>query len=357
MNILLPPGIGDSIWAMVKIQSLIANLNSKCGSSQDINILISGRKSTYPYFQFTGNVRADIDKRSLDYLRRFSFVKSVELRAVPILANPVTTPEGYNNYVPDGPGTWKPPLCQTCAYQKTPCRYHIHDSIDYIMMPNAHLERGRRLEDWLPEFECNWNIMDEYEFRTGEFKFGENFKNKHGEYIIIYMCSLIGNGLVKSQDGCHNRNTIWTPEEWVELGRKLHEIHGVKIAVIGAVYDNDYWTQAIAPLLTDDDNKFWINMIEKTTTGEAFSLGKNARYCVSYQGGITMVPVYMGTPAAIFWRQKGDSIFPDKYLSFEESMATAWVPPKMLEEEKFLPLYYGRHDVNYIVDEIKRRKW
>jgi hypothetical protein len=59
----------------------------------------------------------------------------------------------------------------------------------------------------------------------------------------------------------------------------------------------------------------------------------------------------------IFWREKGDSVSPQYYISFEEAMASAWADPRMISSGKHLPLIYGRHGVDYIIDQIKERRW
>jgi len=78
---------------------------------------------------------------------------------------------------------------------------------------------------------------------------------------------------------------------------------------------------------------------------------------ISYQAGVGIVSTYLGTPTAIFWRPYGDSISPQWILSFDERMASAWVPPATIEAGKHLPLIYGRHGIQHIVSEIRRRGW
>ena len=315
-TILVPQGIGDSVWAMVKIQDLAKQLSL----NNRVHILIS-----------CTSLSTSLEMRSLEFISRFRFVISAKMYQIPILnyRNPAT-PEGYYNYIPDGKPT--------------------DSKIDYVMIPNAPLERGVRLEDWLPEYQCNWDIMDEWQISPEELSVAQKIKDEHGDYIVFYMSGASGN----SVDG-HNRGPIWKPQDWIDLGQLLHDQYGVKIVVIGAKYDKSYYDEEILPLL--NDRNFWIDTIGKTTIGEVLSISKYAQYIISYQGGLAMVANYMGVPAAIFWRPKGDSINPNTYLSFEEDMATAWVSPKMLTNGAFLPLIYGRHDPKYIAKEVQKRGW
>jgi hypothetical protein len=84
---------------------------------------------------------------------------------------------------------------------------------------------------------------------------------------------------------------------------------------------------------------------------------KTARFVISFQSGIGIAAEYMGVPTGIFWRPKGDSISPQFYLSFDEEMNGAWSPPEMIRARKHLPLYYGRHNAEYVFEQISRRSW
>jgi hypothetical protein len=318
INILVPPGIGDSVWAMIKIQSLAKKLTHP--EEPVINVRLSCNDPDHM-----------IESRSLEFISRFSFVNSAEMFPCPITHNNYATPEGYYNYILDGP--------------------RDHEKVNYVMMPNAPLERGIRLENWLPEYEANWDVMDEWAFKPDELAFAKSLESEHGEYVIFYMHSIYGN-----TTWGHNRNALWKPEEWVELSRKIREMHDVKIVAVGASWDNDYYDECIQPLLKEEE-EHWVNLIDQTTIGQALAVGKSARYIISFQGGISMVPNYMGTPAAIFWRPQGDSIDPHVYVSFNELMAMAWVRPDNLENGKFLPLYYGRSTPQSIVDGVQQLDW
>src|SRR5712672_3640532 len=133
MKFLLPSGIGDSVWALHKIQS-VAN---KLGDDK-IDIYLSGGPSK-------------LESRALDFVRHFSFVNSAEMRPYSVHPKVPVSPEGYYNYIEDGmyefpgQGGWR--MEKVCA-----------------LMPNGPLERGIRLEQWLPKYEINWDIFKH--FRT-----------------------------------------------------------------------------------------------------------------------------------------------------------------------------------------------
>jgi len=318
MKILVPQGIGDSVWCLLKIQSLAKE------EPIDIRIACWHRNS--------------IEDRALSFLKRFKFVNSVEMYEMPrnkndgpvLLPGPPADENGIYRYISDGKTTLP--------------------DIDYVMIPNTPLEKAIRLENWLPELETNWQIMNEYQFDQKELKIAEDYYNDNKEFVIFFMASLAGN----TTSG-HNRNSLWRPEEWVDLGDKLHNKLGVNIVIVGTTWDEDYYHHSIKKLIKN--KTYWKNCISKWEISQTYAIINKSRFVISYQSGIGIVSHYLGKPVAIFWRPKGDSISPNSYVSFEEGMATAWANPEYLASNRLMPCIYGRHKVNDILDYIEKNNW
>lgn len=319
MKFLLPQGIGDSVWALHKIQSVRDALAP--GSPIDIS-LACGERST-------------IQDRALDFIRRFDFVHSATMQLAEIRNNPVFHPAGYWNYIPDG-------------------MYNFSGERFCVLIPNAALERGTRLEQWLPHYPIDWGIFSHFRISDQEHITGRKLRERIGDYAVFYPGPLGGNTF----EG-HNRNMLWKPQEWVELGEHIHQQFNLPIVLVGAPYDYDYYEYFLAPALNAaaSSPSHWTNLIGRTTLGELWSVTSNARFMISYQAGVGIISTYLNTPTAIFWRARGDSISNHGFLSFEESMASAWVPPSVIESGRHLPLIYGRHKVDYIMGEIRSRGW
>lgn len=322
MKYLLPTGIGDSVWALHKIQSIHAKLDP----SGPIDILL------------TCSERNILQDRALDFVRRFDFVSSADMRLNYSLLNivndktPPFTPGGYYDYIEDG-------------------IYEFKGERVRALIPNAALERGIRLEQWLPQYEINWNIFSHFRLSSKELAYGANVAKRLGPFCVFYPGPLHGNTI----EG-HNRNMLWKPAEWVELGERIHREFDLPIVVVGAEYDHDFYTHMILPRLSGASSH-WIDLIGRTTLGELFSVTNHAKFAISYQAGVGIVSTYLGTPTGIFWRPRGDSISRAGFLSFEEEMASAWVSPSILASNTHLPLIYGRDKVDSIMDEIVRREW
>lgn len=309
MRFLIPQGIGDSIWALLKVQSIASQLGDGV-----VDLYVNNMGSDYR------------ENRAIQFLKRFTFVNSVGQLPVNILKpGPIGDENGHIRYIPDGQ--------RACGL--------------YVLMPNSPLEKGIRLENWLPEFETNWNVMDEFLYKSTDIKFAEDLCG-NGRTVVVYMSSEAANSL-----SGHNRNGIWTPEDWLALGTWLVN-SGFKPIVVGAEYDKSYWEKCVKPLIQNASP--WEDYIGRMEIGRTLAVIRKSRFVISYQSGIGIVGSYIGTPTAIFWRAKGDSIYPYSYVSFEESMSECWVSPKMIGN-KHLPLIYGKHDVNYVIKEIAGRGW
>lgn len=319
MRILVPQGIGDSIWALHKVQALARRYNNA-----SIRICLA----CYHHDDL-------MEARSLEFIRRFSFVDSAEMYVMPhlpdkkgaiLLPGEPATEDGYYRYIPTGVPTEL-------------------DEIDFSLMPNAPLERGIRLEQWLPDLETNWDIMNDFRFTWSEVKLAQDLRSGGG-YVVFFPGSEASNTTAG-----HNRGGIWRPQDWIDLGDRVRRELGLRIVVVGAPYDRPYYEKFLKGRLRCDD------LVGRLGIGETFAVCSRARFVISYQSGIGIVSSYLGVPVGIFWRARGDSIHPAFYLSFDEGMASAWVRPEMIWKGKHLPLIYGRHDVNYIMEEVRRKKW
>jgi hypothetical protein len=314
MRFLLPQGIGDSVWALHKIQSV-----AKYYGAVGIEVYLNCAEES------------EVENRALDFVKRFKFVNhSGMLPGFPIHPKKPVDELGRYNYIPTG---WT--------------KYGGEDL--YVMIPNGHLERGFRLEWWLPQHEINWDIMKDFSITDEERKPVKEIKDQIGDYAVFYIGPLRGN----TEEG-HNRGPLWKPEDWLELGKRIHAEFGLSILVVGAPYDELYYQVYIEPFI---DRAYWYNLIGQTNVGALYALTQGSKFVISYQSGVGIVSSYLGVPVGIFWRPKGDSINPEIYLSFEEDMASAWVRPDVLDSGNHLPLIYGRHGVSYIMEAIKERRW
>jgi len=316
MKFLLPQGIGDSVWALTKIEDV-----ARQEGADSIEVALNCTQDGH-YVQ----------SRALDFVRQFAFVSKAQMLVThihPDMTGPPVDKDGRYIYIPDG---WK----------------EIRGEKYFVMMPNHALERGIRLEDWLPQYKINWNILDQFCFCAEEIQQADQIKKDLGDYCVFYMGPMAGN----TEDG-HNRDSLWTPEDWAALGKAFTE-QGLKVVLVGASYDQMYWVMQVFPLVEEQG---WLDLVGATEIGQTLAIIKQAKFVISYQSGIGIVAEYMGIPTGIFWRPDGNSISSSFYLSFDERMNGGWSPPSMIESGKHMALYYSRHSADWIVEEVKRRGW
>lgn len=316
MRVLAPTGVGDVAWALHKIQAV----RDKLDPGGPIDVTLVG-----------GNGK--IDSRAMDFVRRFSFVNSVNMKPYSLHAyGPLTHPDGTYNYIEDGDYTFEG-------------EHYI------VLIPNRSLEQGIRLEDWLAHYPIRWDIFQDFQIDITERIRAAVIHEKIGrDFCVFYPGPLAGNTV----EG-HNRGPIWTPQEWVELGKRASEEFGLHIVVVGASYDLPYFNTFLEPLL--NGQSYWTSVIGQTNLGDLWALTDRAKFVISYQAGVGIISTYRKTPTGIFWRQHGNSISGQHYLTFDERMASAWVPPAILEKGTHLPLYYGKSSVDSILKEVRSRNW
>lgn len=305
LRVAVPSGIGDAVWALMKIPAMLRAYGAK-----KAHVALCGAP---PH-------------RAQEFVERFDFVASAEYSEWECLEADRQTPEGVLNWAPSGRG-W-------------------HHEFDWMLQANRHLETGQRLETWLPEFETDWNIADRFLFTGGELRRARLLEQELGPYGVFYLGPEEGN----TTRG-HNRGPLWKPEEWGKLAAHCREL-GLQIVVVGADYDRSYFERHVAPHLGT-----CYDAIGMWPIGQTFAVIQRSRFVVAYQSGIGIFSVYLGIPTACFWRPHGDSILPSSYVSFSENMASAWAPPEALASGQYLPLIYTHCSPETITDHAQCHGW
>jgi hypothetical protein len=160
-------------------------------------------------------------------------------------------------------------------------------------------------------------------------------------------------------DGIDPRSP-WRMLDWVNLAKMITAETGCKIVVVGARYDSEYAREFMAAwTAAGGAGNAIVNACGSTQIGETFAIISRARCVVSYQSGIGIFSSYLGIPTLCWWRAKGDSLEPpqNRLVSFEEGMATAWVPPFMMESGSHIGEIYARRTPAAIFEDMRSRKF
>lgn len=303
LRVAVPAGIGDSLWALTKIPSMLAAYNAPRAK-----VCLCGGP---PY-------------RAKDFVERFDFIESADCSDYSCVESTITTPGG--------------------AYAWAPSQPNWHGTFDWMLQANSHLERGRRLESWFREFETDFKIGDRFWFTAHELKLARRLEADLGSYCVFYFGPETGNTTYG-----HNRGPLWVPGDWVALAAHCRQL-GLRIVVVGADYDRSYFERWIVPAGFGE----CVDAIGRWPIGETFAVIQRSRFVVAYQSGIGIFCPYLEVPAAVFWRPYGNSLDPDRFVSFDERMASAWVPPNWSE---YLPLIYTKCSPESITEHIVASKW
>mgnify|MGYP001620043474 CR=1 FL=1 len=299
IRIWVSPGIGDTVWVLTKISDMRKKLNIN-----HVEMVI----------QSTEFNRAD------DFLMHFDFIDSTFYETFSIRPEPI-----YNIYGTDEEGQY--------IYYESTGNYR-GDPNSWLLIANSHLEHGHRLETWYPEFKAEMDFAKHFNFREEEIKWAEAFCKdtlNSNPFIVFYMGTLNGNTI-----NGHNRNGLWSLEDWFKVGSYLPSEY--KIVIVGHQYD---WQYANLFLEGLPNIQHYVNLCGKTTIGECFALIKRSQFILSYATGIGIFSAYLGHPSAMFLGLKGHSRSSEFFQSFEEDLCHCWCPTEYINKTYF-PLIYTK---------------
>lgn len=305
----VPNGIGDVLWVLHKIKSI--------AGGKPIDLILSG------------DPRDSKNHRAVPFLKRFGFIRDVTVLDVPVLESERdeerNDDKGRYRYIRDG----------------------VQGGFHYLV-PNKVLERGDRLESWLPDHPVDWRVVDEFSWENTDR--GTDIGRTLSPFVAVYLGPESGN-----VDEGHNRGFLWEPKHWCALTRMIAD-RGFRIAVIGADYDRSYYERYVREGV-GQAGMMWTDLIGKLEIGETLALLKQAKCFISYQCGLGIFAHYAGVPVAMWWRPDGDSAHPKRLVSFDERMKDAWTNPAIFAEGKYLGLVYKRETPGDIMQEIEKRGW
>ena len=325
MNVLLAQGIGDAIWGLFKAQSVAEKYNIK-----EICVRIA-----------CSNPDNDTENRAISFIKRFSFVSECKMYPMPY------HPEKCGSVLRRGPATHED---GSYRYIDSGFNRRLPD-IDFVLIANGHLEKGIPLDDWLPEYKANWNMVKHHYMLTlAESEYANKFKKEVGDYAIFYTGPLSGN----TTNGA-NKGGLWSPDDWIALGESIYKNLGIKIVLVGAEYDYSYYEECLKKHAKD--KSYWINKIGKFKINKTFAVCRNSNFIISYPSGIGIVSHYLGVPCCFFTRPYGNSLNDSKFVSFSDEMSHAWAYPNSKKSGKFLAALYSKHTPNMVYDYIVQNNW
>lgn len=191
---------------------------------------------------------------------------------------------------------------------------------DYVLIANGHLERGERIETWLPELPTDYT----YDLRIPEEARTSVRARVGTRRVLLYL-----SGEDANRDF---HNNTWTVNDWMEVIRALNRA-GHEPVVVGADTRSDHeYVQRLcrardaSPLTTD-----FVNLVGQTTIPEYCALIEDAAVWMGLNSGGGVVSAMRSTPTVMFW---SDDRYPQVVdpgnwtLPLHHAMQTSWLSPE-----------------------------
>ncbi|MEE8262737.1 MAG: methyltransferase domain-containing protein [Gammaproteobacteria bacterium] len=254
-TVLLPPGIGDSYWSIVKLPGLMRQIGADV---VDVYVADGG----------------DGRHRSLEWLRKLPFINAVGYRKYP-LSSPV-----FNE-----------------AYM-TSGRYLFRDvaGCDYFLAFNGRMRFGADLEQIEPEWGTDWypplfqpldevKFEQDYRFLLADERFG---------YIVCYFVP-------------HGMYQNWLKEmPHAQISATLQyvaEKTGCRLVFMGAEWDKDGMASQLAK------ETGGLDFVGKTTIPQMVALIRGSSGVIGWPAGNTILATMLKRPTLLYWNDYFDERF------------------------------------------------
>ncbi len=256
VKILVPPGIGDIHWVLVKLQAFIEQYKT---GLPDVYICSFDKKKD----------------RSLEYLRMFPFLNAA----------------GYKYYnKKDIP--WREAYLQ----QGTTIFNNIK-GVDYFIAFNGRLRAPVTLAQINPELGLNWDLpmFESIEDKEYLSKFE---KQNTPKYIVAYLVD----------HGMYSKHWLkyFGKEKILSILKKLANKFYCKIVFVGASWDEG---TELGNYLLQELGDQAIDLYGQTTVGQVFELQRGALGTIGFPSGLSIMSAVFKKPTYLFWSDYFNEVF------------------------------------------------
>jgi len=280
------PGIGDSHWAMTKMQSFKEKL-----AIDELKVVVR---------------RDPVHHYTADFLKMIPFIDEI-----------VAHPSGLN-YMPlynkDAPAAITKEV----------------DGCDYMVDPGALMWlKGTLLEDILPNYDTNFHYPIVFP-KSARQEATRIKKENKGKVVIFFASSIMSNN--------DWNKGAWSVKNWVALAGRIFKHTGVRPILIGAEWDKTY-----AELIRGADTENVIQYrVGEMGIEQTLCLLREANLVVAFPCGIPIMATYFGIPTVMFWPLRGIS----RRERFDPAFQFTWAPPESRNNGRYIPAAYDAPDTN-----------
>ncbi len=248
-SILLPPGIGDSYWSVVKMPGFAETIGADV-----VDLWLSD---------------PDDKQRSLEWIRKIPWAA-----AKGYIRHRVTAPAFQEAYMQNG-------------------RYLFKDvqGCDYFMAFNGVMRHGKDIDEIEREWGSEW--FPRMHVSPTERAAERGFRNRFGPYVVAYFVE-------------HGMYRGWL--EQMNVGRISKELRAIKergfeVVFMGAGWDVNGLPSMLAGAIGG------VDLCGETSIDEMFALIKGARGVIGWPAGNTIMATVLKTETLMFWNSYFDKRF------------------------------------------------
>ena len=255
VKILFPPGIGDSYWSLIKLQSFLKEKNIGMP-----DIYVSSLPDKY-----------NSHTRGFPFIEMFPFVN-------------VTWKVIGNDFVGVDNIEWSHDFWRE-AYTST--EKGVNENVtgcDYFIVYNGAINAGIPLEQVDPHLECNWNPPMFVSLRQERFR--QRMQKQYGKYIVFCF-------------GFRGTSKYWVDQ--FSIKNIIEFIKRVSVnftpILIGGVWDllDDVGLNRIV------DETGCVDMLGRTSVEEVFGLIRGSEMITGFPNGLMMVAPSLGVKTLSIW--------------------------------------------------------
>ena len=185
-----------------------------------------------------------------------------------------------------------------------------------FIAPNEHLERGRRLEQWLPDIPTDFH----YPLNTSPtqcdsaFNLSDEIRGRFPGAVRIGVSAA-------SYRGSEAWST-WRMERWSRLLDLIKKSAGGNVCF---VLMGGFWDDLTYALSKRDDS---FELVGKTDIGTAYMLHNYLDGYIGFSSGLGVMRTLLGLPTMMLWPVH------------QVELSTSWAPPEMLRDHSYLAVQW-----------------
>jgi hypothetical protein len=325
LTVAVPPGIGDSLWSLTKLPAILAREEAEQpGRYAGAKVLLAGMGENHP-----------MGRRAMAFVLGLPGVVAAVQSGLPIHPpGRFATALGFE-YLSSG-------------------RVNEPGLDGYRLIANGAVERGTRLERWLPEFTADFDILDSFRYGPASSASWELLTRPRPPFVI-YTSALAayegGGGYNPPGPG------RWSISDWADVIVFLSAMLGeASCVIVGADYDRPCAVAVQALVRQRCPSVEVQNLCSLLPIHETMLILRRAPLVVGYPSGIPILSTYMGRPTVMFYNGRPMHAGGSRVL-MGPGFPTSWVPPRALGRT-YAYLRFGVHapvDVLACAAEFARR--